>query len=98
MARLLEFSMPTMCVFNGNAIAGGYIFGLCHDFRIMNNDVGSICLSELKLGMSIFLPFMKVVSSKLPSNVCTNIINAVTIEKPEALRTRLIDSTYSGAE
>ena len=31
MARLLSFSMPTMCVFNGVAIAGGYIWGLCHD-------------------------------------------------------------------
>ena len=36
MAHLLEFSMPTMCVFNGTAIAGGYIFGLCHDYRIMH--------------------------------------------------------------
>ena len=71
MARLLEFSMPTMCVYTGNAMAGGYIFGLCHDFRIMNNDVGTICLSELKLGLSIFLPFMKVISSKLPSSVVT---------------------------
>ena len=35
-ARLLSFSMPTMCVFNGTAIAGGYIFGVSHDFRIMN--------------------------------------------------------------
>ena len=36
MARLLQFSMPTMCVFNGTAMAGGYIWGLCHDFAIMN--------------------------------------------------------------
>ena len=36
MARLLAFPMPTLAVFNGTAWAGGLIFGLCHDARIMN--------------------------------------------------------------
>ena len=31
MARLLELSIPSMCVFNGSAFAGGYILGVCHD-------------------------------------------------------------------
>ena len=66
MARLLEFAMPTMCVFNGSAIAGGYIFGLCHDYRIMHETVGSgICLSELKLGLALPYPYMKVCAAKL---------------------------------
>ena len=47
MARLLEFPMPTMCIFNGTAWAGGLIWGLCHDTRIMNANVGNVCLSEL---------------------------------------------------
>lgn len=34
--RLMMFSLPTMCVFNGNSIAGGYLLGLGFDFRIMN--------------------------------------------------------------
>ena len=37
LARLLEFPMPTVCIFNGDAYAGGLIWGLCHDFRIGNS-------------------------------------------------------------
>ena len=59
MARVLSFSMPTMCVFNGTAIAGGYLFGLCHDFRIMK-DSADICLSELKLTLALPPAYMKL--------------------------------------
>jgi len=36
LARLMEFPLPTMCVFNGTAMAGGYFLGLAHDFRVMH--------------------------------------------------------------
>ena len=80
MARLLEFPMPTMCVFNGNAIAGGYLLGLCHDFRIMHSAIGSICLSELKIGLSLAPAYMKVCSAKLSSQVCSKVVYAITID------------------
>ena len=79
MARLLEFSMPTMCVFNGSAIAGGYIFGLCHDYRIMHESAGSICLSELKLGLALPFPYMKVCAAKLDQGVMTRLACAITV-------------------
>ena len=53
MARLMEFPMVTMCVFNGTAFAGGYFLGLVHDYRIMHETTGSICLTELKLGLPL---------------------------------------------
>ena len=65
LARLIEFPMPTMCVFNGNAIAGGYLLGMCHDTRIMHESIGSICLSELKLGFAFPYPYMVLTRSKL---------------------------------
>ena len=40
MDRLIRLSMPSLCVFNGNAMAGGYFMGLCHDFRLMNSQQG----------------------------------------------------------
>lgn len=36
MARLLTLKVPSMCVLNGTAIAGGYWLGLSHDFQVMN--------------------------------------------------------------
>jgi len=98
MARLMEFSMPTMCVFNGNAIAGGYILGLCHDYRIMHETNGSICLSEIKLGLALPYPYMKVCAAKLDPAICTRLAHGITVLQPEALKDRLIDATYANTE
>jgi len=40
--RLLTLSLPTMCVFNGSAMAGGFFMGACHEHRIMNANKGWI--------------------------------------------------------
>jgi enoyl-CoA hydratase/carnithine racemase len=79
LARLMEFPLPTMCVYNGTAIAGGYIMGLAHDFRVMHESNGIICLSELKLGLALPPPYMGVVAAKLPARVACKISFAVTI-------------------
>ena len=70
MARLLKFPMPTLCIFNGNAYAGGYLLGLCFDTRLMNEKVGNICLTELKYGIALPLPMILVCKAKLAANVC----------------------------
>ena len=98
MARLLEFPMPTMCIFNGTAIAGGYILGLCHDYRTMNAKVGNICLSELKLGTPLPMPYMKVCAAKLTPNVCAKAAYGVTFDQQEALKDGLIDATFESGE
>lgn len=71
MARLLEFPMPTLCVFNGTAWAGGLIWGLCHDYRIMNENIGSLSLSELNVGLPMMHPFAKVTQAKISPSVLT---------------------------
>ena len=53
LARILIFPMPTMCVFNGHAVAGGLILGLVHDFRIMREEKAFVCLSELNIGITL---------------------------------------------
>lgn len=99
-ARLLEFPMPTLVVFNGSAIAGGYIYGLTHDVRIMNSNMGSgICMSELKLGFALYDPYMLVCKAKLRPSVCTKMAMAVSVTQPEeALKDGLIDDTYTGVD
>lgn len=99
-ARLLEFPMPTLVVFNGSAIAGGYIYGLTHDYRLMNSNMGSgICMSELKLGFALYSPYMLVCRSKLSPSVCAKMAMAVSVTtKEEALKDGLVDDFYTGVD
>ena len=54
-SRIATFPMPTLCIINGHAFAGGLILALCHDFRIMVEDKrAKVKLSEIDLG--IYLP------------------------------------------
>jgi len=98
MARVLEFSMPTLAIFNGNAIAGGLIWGLCHDSRIMNEKVGFMCLSELKLGIALPPPYMLVCRAKMTPVVCSKYSYAINADQKEGLKDGVIDDTYSSIE
>ena len=98
MARLLEFSMPTLAIFNGNTIAGGLIWGLCHDRRIMNEKVGYMCLSELKIGFALFRPYMLVCGAKMPPMICSKYVYGVSATQKEGLKDGIIDDTYAGVE
>ena len=52
--RVISLPYPTMAVINGHAFAGGLLFVLCHDFRIMtSNEKPKLCLSEINLGLAL---------------------------------------------
>lgn len=38
LARILTINIPSLCIFNGHAIAGGLMMGLAHDKIIMNGN------------------------------------------------------------
>ena len=38
---------------NGYAIAGGCMLAMCHDFRIMREDMGYVTMNEIDLGIPI---------------------------------------------
>lgn len=44
--KIIKLNCPTMCVMNGHAVAGGLMFALCHDVRIISTK-GKIWLSEI---------------------------------------------------
>ena len=79
MARLMTLRIPSMAVLNGTAIAGGYWLGLSHDFRIMNANVGTICLSELKLGLFAPFPYTRVLSAKLKEAVVAKLLYTLSM-------------------
>lgn len=97
LARLLGFPMPTVCIFNGDAYAGGLVWGLSHDFRIGNSYLGGLCLSELRLGISLPLPYLLVCRAKMSPSVCTKWCLGIICGAQESLNDGVIDDTYSGA-
>ena len=53
LAKLLSFPMPTICVIHGHTYAGGLIFALCHDFKVIREGSGKLCLSEINIGRTL---------------------------------------------
>lgn len=49
--RLLCFPMVTIAAINGHCFAGGLVVALLHDYRVMHNGRGWICLNEVDLGL-----------------------------------------------
>ena len=51
--RILHLACPTITVVDGHAIAGGFIFSLASDFRVVRNEGIKLGLSEVDLGVAV---------------------------------------------
>jgi len=69
MARMITLSVPTIAAVNGHAFGAGFMFALCHDYRIMRQDRGYICANEIQLGMIIPAAELSLFRHKLPAHV-----------------------------
>jgi enoyl-CoA hydratase/carnithine racemase len=65
-ARLLEFPVISVAALNGHAFAGGAMFSLAHDFRVMRSDRGFWCLPEIDLGMPLRPGMNALITARLP--------------------------------
>jgi len=50
----------------GHSYAGGLIFAMCHDFRIMKAQSGKLCLSELNVGLTLPPAYMTLLAELMP--------------------------------
>lgn len=53
MERLLLAPIPTVAAINGHAFAAGAFLALACDYRIMREDRGWICISEVDAGLGV---------------------------------------------
>jgi len=67
-ARLLAFPIATVAALNGHAFAGGAMFSLSHDFRVMRTDRGYWCLPEIDLGMPLRPGMNALITGRLSKN------------------------------
>ena len=66
--RFLVLSCPTVAAMNGHAFAGGAFMALSCDYRIMREDRGWFCVSEVDVGVPIPPAMMGILQGKLPAN------------------------------
>ena len=69
MSRMITLPVPTIAAVNGHAFGAGFMFALCHDYRIMRQDRGYMCANEIQLGMVIPAAELSLFRHKLPAPV-----------------------------
>ncbi|KAJ5675219.1 uncharacterized protein N7477_005153 [Penicillium maclennaniae] len=72
--RFLTYPMPTVCLLNGHAFAGGFMLAMYHDYRIQNPDKGFLCINELEFGVPLQTPMMSIFREKLPATTFRNVV------------------------
>lgn len=65
--RLLVSPVPTVAALNGHAFAGGAVFATACDYRLMREDRGWLCFSEVDVGLAIPPPIIALIRAKLPA-------------------------------
>ncbi|KAJ5900069.1 hypothetical protein N7495_004813 [Penicillium taxi] len=72
--RFLTYPMPTVCLLNGHAFAGGFMLAMYHDYRVQNPSKGFLCVNELEFGVPLATPMMSIFREKLPPTVFRNVV------------------------
>lgn len=93
-ARVLAFPVPTVAAINGHAFAGGAMFALAADRRIMRADRGFWCINEIQLGMVLAPGMRELIRCRLIPQVAHIAITAgQRFAGPEAMAAGIVDET-----
>jgi enoyl-CoA hydratase/carnithine racemase len=96
LGRILVFPIPTIAAINGHTIAAGMFIAMAHDFRVMREDQGFMCLSEINIGMSILDGQNSVLSCKLTPRVLSEaLLTGKRYTSKEALKLGMVDRIAS---
>jgi enoyl-CoA hydratase len=96
---LFAFPKPLVIALNGHAIAGGAIFTLCGDYRLMAAGNGRIGMPELLVGVPFPASVLEVVRFAVPpQHLQTLLYTGRTVEPQEALRLGLVDEVTDSLE
>ena len=66
-SRLLVLPCPTVAAMNGHAFAAGAFLALAMDYRLMREDRGWFCISEVDVGVPISAAMMEMMRGKMPA-------------------------------
>lgn len=92
LGRWLALPVPTIAAMNGHAYAGGGMFALAHDFRVMRADRGFFCLPEVDIGLPFAPGMTALIQAKLDPVVARELmLTGRRIGGSEALSLRVVD-------
>jgi len=94
--RLLCLPVPTVAAINGHAFAAGAFLALACDYRIMREDRGWFCISEVDVGVPIGMPMMNLLKSKTtPQTARDSVLSGQRYVAEEAMALGLADAKAS---
>ena len=94
--NLYTLPMPTACVLNGHATAGGTIFALCSDFRFASSGRKFFGLNEVKIGVPV--PYLAdLILRQVVGDRCATemMFKGQFVEPEEAQKIGLVDAVFS---
>lgn len=98
-ARILEAPYPTVAAVNGHAFAGGAMFVLAFDQRVMREDRGFWSVNEVLLGMDLTPGMGAIVQARLDRHTAHKAVTqAHRFSGPEALQHHIVDAVASETE
>ncbi|KAJ5996916.1 hypothetical protein N7499_006772 [Penicillium canescens] len=90
--RFLTYPMPSVCLLNGHAFAGGFILAMYHDYRIQNPERGFLCVNELEFGVTLQIPVMRMLLAKLnPATFRNMVLGSHRFGGKDSLQAGIVD-------
>ncbi len=94
--RLVNFPVPTVAAINGHAFAGGAFLALSCDYRVMREDKGWFCISEVDVGVTIPFSIMEIAKLKLtPSVLRDSVLTGKRYSALDCLKLGVVDAVSS---
>ncbi|PWA00364.1 hypothetical protein BB558_003584 [Smittium angustum] len=72
LARLLHFRLPTIAAVNGHAFAGGFVLACAHDYIVMGNEKGYMCMNDVLIEVTVHSCLLEVIRTKISSPLVLN--------------------------
>ncbi|KAI9278803.1 ClpP/crotonase-like domain-containing protein [Phascolomyces articulosus] len=97
--RLLTFCIPTVAALNGHAFAGGCLLALAHDYRVMRDDRGYMCMNEIDLPANLPPGMAGLLRYKMTPDTFRNcVLQGHRFPAKQALDEKLVDVICPGTE
>jgi enoyl-CoA hydratase/carnithine racemase len=96
LAQTLALPVPTVAAVQGHVFAGGAMFALAHDWRVMRADRGWFCLPEADINIP-FTPCMTaLIQAKLAPDVATDaMLGALRFGGEDALARNIVTAAVA---
>ena len=98
LAKLICLNVPTMALISGHCYAGGLMLAMAHDFRIMREGSGVLCLSEINLGKTLPPAYDKILKWTMPIQSYRAMFMGINVIPAEALKMQVVTGLFKTDE